>query len=516
MKTFQYAQQPWEAITMNKYYTIYQLIVLFCIGLLGPLHLPWVANAQAGIIREFQGGFVTFLAKKAGTGPGTKTTNMDVGEKSIPPRDEYWLDYWMKWSPGWIDGEGGKLPGLAGGTGTTGCLPINPEGWSARFMWDPMRLYIYHQNRIKACGDGPKLDIKPDLNEALKVDKWFRITERVKVNTPNEPNGVVQVWINGKQVFSKRDWRLRGDVDASTALVDRFLISVFRGGKDESWAVDVDTTVEFKPFYILDCQPVFTGDENSRPICSGSISDEQDKAACIPAGNEFRVESVRASGDDGHVPTNTCDNDLNTRWSAEGDGQWIEFDLGAEQFIDKLAIAFFKGDQRKTFFDFQLSNNATDWSTISSPQSSGNTPPGEKETFDLNPNTFARYVRLFGHGNSGSDSERGWNSITDVNIFPAPPPPRGSELAINTVSASSDDGHIPMNTLDNDLTTRWSAEGQSEWIEFDLGAVKFIGKLAIAFYPELFISLKNRLETGPFGAKRSPITATSQLVPLRK
>ncbi len=38
-------------------------------------------------------------------------------------------------------------------------------------------------------------------------------------------------------------------------------------------------------------------------------------------------EPVSASADDGNVPANVLDNDLNTRWSASGDGQWVQFCL---------------------------------------------------------------------------------------------------------------------------------------------------------------------------------------------
>jgi len=34
--------------------------------------------------------------------------------------------------------------------------------------------------------------------------------------------------------------------------------------------------------------------------------------------------SVVASGNDGNLPENTLDNNLATRWSASGDGQWIQ------------------------------------------------------------------------------------------------------------------------------------------------------------------------------------------------
>ena len=37
------------------------------------------------------------------------------------------------------------------------------------------------------------------------------------------------------------------------------------------------------------------------------------------------------------------------------------------------------------------------------------------------------------------------------------------------VTASLDDGNIAENTLDSDLSSRWSARGVGQWIEYDLG-----------------------------------------------
>ena len=51
------------------------------------------------------------------------------------------------------------------------------------------------------------------------------------------------------------------------------------------------------------------------------------------------------------------------------------------------------------------------------------------------------------------------------------------------ISASSDDGNAPDNTIDRNLNTRWaSAVGDGEWICFDLGEEKEISSVQIAFY----------------------------------
>src|SRR5262245_45549523 len=68
-------------------------------------------------------------------------------------------------------------------------------------------------------------------------------------------------------------------------------------------------------------------------------------AAALP------VLSVSASSDDGHIPANTLDGLMSTRWSASGDGQWIRYDLGASTVVGAIKIAWYGGDQRVFSFD---------------------------------------------------------------------------------------------------------------------------------------------------------------------
>src|SRR5207237_987871 len=115
-------------------------------------------------------------------------------------------------------------------------------------------------------------------------------------------------------------------------------------------------------------------------------------------------------GDDGNVPANTVDNDLATRWSANGDGQWIRFDLGASRTITQVSIAVYKGDTRRNAFDLQVSGDGNSWQTVFSGQSSGTSTA--QETFDF-ADVSARFVRYLGHANDVNT----WNSLTEVDIF---------------------------------------------------------------------------------------------------
>lgn len=54
-------------------------------------------------------------------------------------------------------------------------------------------------------------------------------------------------------------------------------------------------------------------------------------------------------------------------------------------------------------------------------------------------------------------------------------------IKVTGVKNSSNDGNLPEYTIDNDLSTRWAASGDGEWIQYDLGESKPIGYIGISF-----------------------------------
>ena len=50
------------------------------------------------------------------------------------------------------------------------------------------------------------------------------------------------------------------------------------------------------------------------------------------------------------------------------------------------------------------------------------------------------------------------------------------------VSASTNDGNVPANAVDNKLSTRWSGSGDGAWLKLNLGAPQPVGHVAIAWY----------------------------------
>jgi F5/8 type C domain-containing protein len=51
-----------------------------------------------------------------------------------------------------------------------------------------------------------------------------------------------------------------------------------------------------------------------------------------------------------------------------------------------------------------------------------------------------------------------------------------------SASASGNDGNVPGNAIDGNLATRWSSDGRGQWLQGDLGAVKSLTALDIAWY----------------------------------
>ncbi|NJN18345.1 MAG: DUF1565 domain-containing protein [Oscillochloris sp.] len=138
-------------------------------------------------------------------------------------------------------------------------------------------------------------------------------------------------------------------------------------------------------------------------------------AAAIPQSQADRilaVATITASDDDGNLPANTRDNDLTTRWSAEGSGQYIQYDLGRVARITQVAIAFHKGDQRSARFHIAVSSDGRNWTRVLADRSSGNTL--QAQVFNI-PDQRARYVRIIGFGNSEND----WHSLSEVVIYGA-------------------------------------------------------------------------------------------------
>jgi hypothetical protein len=153
------------------------------------------------------------------------------------PHTQLWLQYKVMFDANFTWVKGGKLPGLAGFTGTkpTGCVNNSLlNGFSARFMWRENGngfLYLYNPVKQEECGD------YSPLYSFFTKGRWYTITSHVELGTANQYNGVVTTWIDGAQVSRVTGLMLR---NSSSVSIDKFLFETFFGGSTTDWAPATD------------------------------------------------------------------------------------------------------------------------------------------------------------------------------------------------------------------------------------------------------------------------------------
>jgi hypothetical protein len=144
------------------------------------------------------------------------------------------------------------------------------------------------------------------------------------------------------------------------------------------------------------------------------------------------IATATANGNDGNLPANVLDNNLNTRWSNLGIGSWIQADLGSNMNICSVVIAWYNGNTRQNNFVISVSNDGTTFTNVFTGKSSGTTL--SSETYILPGGTTGRYVRITVNGNTLNN----WASITELSVDgtpqnnPPPPPPTANNINIQT------------------------------------------------------------------------------------
>jgi hypothetical protein len=146
------------------------------------------------------------------------------------------------------------------------------------------------------------------------------------------------------------------------------------------------------------------------------------------------ITAVGATGNDGHLPKNTIDNNQNTRWSNAGLPSSIQYDLGStSQPICDVDIAWYRGNLRVNTFIISSSDDGKNFVPIFIGKSTGKTTSPEK--YDVQ-DTDTKYIRITVERNSETD----WASITEVDInggSQTPVPPQ-NEICGNGVDDDKD------------------------------------------------------------------------------
>ncbi|MCQ3828926.1 polysaccharide lyase family 7 protein [Microbulbifer elongatus] len=212
----------------------------------------------------------------------------------------------------------------------------------------------------------------------------------------------------------------------------------------------------FDDFSIVDGGGSSSGGSSSSS--SGSGSGSSSGSGSGGGGTDLcAIQSSSASSDDGNVPANAHDGNLGSRWSANGAGEYITFDLGSSCMVSALNIAWYKGDSRMASFEVYVGDNENSLTYVYGGNSSGNSLQLEPHNFD---DFSGRYVRVVGLGNTANS----WNSMTEIEVVRGEGGP-GSPSAVIDVPANVTVG-IPF-TLDG--SGSYNSNGGSLNFSWDFG-----------------------------------------------
>lgn len=154
--------------------------------------------------------------------------------------EQAYFRYYLKLAEGADVSGGGKLPGFAGtynragwgGRGNTGT-----NGWSARggfyktisdknSPWAgrvSVGQYIYEVDKDKY---GKTFPWGHDLS-TLEPGRWYCIEQHLKLNTPGQSNGLLEIWIDGVKIYRKENLYLR---DTKKLKIEKVWFNFYFGG----------------------------------------------------------------------------------------------------------------------------------------------------------------------------------------------------------------------------------------------------------------------------------------------
>jgi uncharacterized repeat protein (TIGR02059 family) len=117
----------------------------------------------------------------------------------------------------------------------------------------------------------------------------------------------------------------------------------------------------------------------------------------------------------GDYKNNVIDNDITTKWSANGDDQWLMFALAKSFKISHLEISFLYGQKYSSYFDIYATKDSLNWDLILENASSCDFS-GDMQVFDFPESmtsTEYSFIKLVGHGNSLNS----WNDFSEIKVF---------------------------------------------------------------------------------------------------
>jgi hypothetical protein len=178
-----------------------------------------------------------------------------------------------------------------------------------------------------------------------------------------------------------------------------------------------------------------------------------------------------------HLPENTLDGDLLTRWAAAtGSGNWIQYDLREDKTVTSVDISFYNGATTVYPFNIEVSEDGTAWTSVFSGTSSGATAEFESFAFDA---VRARYLRIMDNGSM-------LNSYNEVVIHATTAP-------IAHSFSASDDLYVDGKRIINDASLKVKESRAQSYLRFE------VRDLDVAASPVVSAILKLTATSGASG-----------------
>ncbi|HET6640680.1 MAG TPA: discoidin domain-containing protein, partial [Nitrososphaeraceae archaeon] len=192
--------------------------------------------------------------------------------------------------------------------------------------------------------------------------------------------------------------------------------------------------------------------------------------------------SIDDSNDNEVDVRSAFDNDEDTEWSEDRVGAYLDFDIGSIRSICDIEILWDEGDEKSYNFVVSVSENGTEFKDIIRASSSGDS--SLPESYPI-PDSMAKQIRLTVYGNSEDETA----AVKEISVNGRDVRKIGQEYKIceelpiaKLLATPSQTGDPPENAVDGDILTTWSNIGLGSFIQADLGAMKSVCGVSIAWY----------------------------------
>ena len=158
-------------------------------------------------------------------------------------------------------------------------------------------------------------------------------------------------------------------------------------------------------------------------VSNGKISSSKDISINVlpykPELSFVRIINIETSDSrNPDYPVNILDGNTSTKWSSNGDNNWLIAKFAGPFKISHLEMAFLQGQNYSSYFDIYASKDHLIWEPILTGVASCSFT-GDRQIFDVPDvykNTEYLYVKYVGHGNSLNS----WNYLSELKIFGSP------------------------------------------------------------------------------------------------